>query len=463
MTHLLMDRAKPNRVAGAVGFNVRTGNFYVFRAKAVIVAAGGASHIFKPRAVGEGMGRTWYAPWSSASAYALPILVGAKMTQMENRIVLTRFKDGYGPVGAYFLHLKTYTQNAYGEEYEVEVVRRHQAHWSATTLTATRCRPACATTPCSREVEAGRGPIRMVTKEAFQDPHKETIGWENFLGMTIGQAVVWASQNIDPKHTNPELTTSEPYVMGSHATCSGAWASGPEDYAPAGVPVGLQPHDDRRGPVRRRRHHRRHRPQVLVGLVHRRPHRRQGSGQIRDDEKGREQPQVSEAEIEDLKKTVYKPLENYRDRSQRDRRRARFRRATSCRIHGLQRLEKIMDEYVGGISVNYMTNEPLLTRGLELLGMLKEDRRQSWRRRPSPASARLGAAAPALGLGMRHPAHPVPQGNAVAGLLLPRRLIRSWTTRIGIASPCPATTGSPGSGRWRRRQCITSSTDHPAA
>jgi succinate dehydrogenase/fumarate reductase flavoprotein subunit len=51
--------------------------------------------------------------------------------------------------------------------------------------------------------------------------------------MTIGQAVVWASQNIDPKHTNPELTTSEPYVMGSHATCSGAWASGPEDYAPA--------------------------------------------------------------------------------------------------------------------------------------------------------------------------------------------------------------------------------------
>ena len=50
--------------------------------------------------------RTWYAPWSNGSAYALPIAVGAKMTQMENRIVLCRFKDGYGPVGAYFLHLK---------------------------------------------------------------------------------------------------------------------------------------------------------------------------------------------------------------------------------------------------------------------------------------------------------------------------------------------------------------------
>jgi hypothetical protein len=97
----------------------------------------------------------------------------------------------------------------------------------------------------------------MVTKEAFQDPHKETVGWENFLGMTIGQAVVWASQNIDPKEINPELTTSEPYVMGSHATCSGAW-------------------------FRRRRHHRRHRPQVLLGILHGRPDRGKGGGQIRE-------------------------------------------------------------------------------------------------------------------------------------------------------------------------------------
>ena len=94
ITHLLMDDEKENRIGGAVGFNMRTGDFHVFRAKTVIVAAGGASHIFKPRAV------------------------GAKMTQMENRIVLCRFKDGYGPVGAYFLHLKTYTQNANGENYE---------------------------------------------------------------------------------------------------------------------------------------------------------------------------------------------------------------------------------------------------------------------------------------------------------------------------------------------------------
>ncbi len=32
-----------------------------------------------------------------------------------------------------------------------------------------------------------------------------------------------------------------------------------------------------------------------------------------------------------------------------------------------------MDEYVGGVGVNYMTNENLLKRGLELLNWLQED------------------------------------------------------------------------------------------
>ena len=369
VTHLLMDKSR-KRVAGAVGFNVRTGDFHVFRAKAVIVSAGGASHIFKPRSVGEGMGRTWYAPWSSASAYALPILVGAKMTQMENRIVLTRFKDGYGPVGAYFLHLKTYTQNAYGEEYE--------SKWYDDTKALVgnyidqHPVPTCLRNHAIlREIAAGRGPIRMVTKEAFQDPHKETIGWENFLGMTIGQAVVWASQNIDPKHTNPELTTSEPYVMGSHATCSGAWASGPEDYAPAEYQWGYNRMMTVEGLFGA--------GDTIGGTAHKFSSGSFTEGRIAAKaavkyvtEKGRDQPQVSDAEIADLKKAVYKPLEHYQV----------YRNeivggtvspSYILPIQALQRLEKIMDEYVGGISVNYMTNEPLLTRGLELLGMLKED------------------------------------------------------------------------------------------
>ena len=33
ITHLLMDENKDNRVGGAVGFNMRTGDYYVFRCK----------------------------------------------------------------------------------------------------------------------------------------------------------------------------------------------------------------------------------------------------------------------------------------------------------------------------------------------------------------------------------------------------------------------------------------------
>ena len=370
VTHLLMDEGRPNRVGGAVGFNVRTGDFHVFRAKAVIVGAGGASHIFKPRSVGEGMGRTWYAPWSSASAYALPILAGAKMTQMENRIVLCRFKDGYGPVGAYFLHLKTYTQNAYGEEYESKwyehtknLVGEYIDHHPT---------PTCLRNHAFiEEMKAGRGPIHMVTKEAFQDPHKEVIGWENFLGMTVGQAVVWASQDIDPKYTNPELTTSEPYVMGSHATCSGAWASGPEDVSPdeyywgynrmmtveglfgAGDALGGTAHAFSSGSFTEGR---------LAAKAAVRFVRDHGKDDIR----------ISDRQHEDLKATIYKPLENY-EVGRNEIVGGTVSPSYILPIHGLQRLEKIMDEYAGGISNNYMTNEPLLLRGMHLLKTLQED------------------------------------------------------------------------------------------
>jgi adenylylsulfate reductase, subunit A len=370
VTHLLMDGKHPNRVAGAVGFNVRNGDFYVFRATAVIVAAGGASHIFKPRAVGEGMGRTWYAPWSSASAYALPILAGAKMTQMENRIVLTRFKDGYGPVGAYFLHLKTYTQNAYGQDYEAfwrdsieQLVGDYVNHHPV---------PTCLRNHALlEEVKAGRGPIRMVTKEAFKDPHKETVGWENFLGMTVGQAVVWASQNIDPKETNPELTTSEPYVMGSHATCSGAWASGPEDYAPAEYQWGYNRMMTVEGLFGA--------GDAIGGSAHKFSSGSFTEGRIAAkaavryvQDRGADRSQVSESEYAQLKKIIYQPLENFRIGSN-EIVGGTVSPSYLLPLHGLQRLEKIMDEYVGGIGAHYTTNAPLLTRGLELLAMLKED------------------------------------------------------------------------------------------
>ncbi len=371
VTHLLMDKARPNRVAGAVGFSVRSGDFYVFRAKAVIVAAGGASHIYKARSIGEGVGRTWYAPWSSASAYGLLIPVGVKMTQMENKIVLARFKDGYGPVGAWFLLLKSHATNGYGEKYEERWLEDTKAIVGEK-YTASQPFPTCLRNHAMlQEIKAGRGPIYMQTQHVLDTREKEEIGWEDFLDMTIGQAVVWASQNIDPKEKPSELITSEPYVMGSHATCSGAWASGPEDLAPsdyqwgynrmmsveglfgAGDTIGGSAHKFSSGSFTEGR--------IAAKAAVRYVTERMGDA-----------PQLDEREISRLKERVFKPLENY-EVGRNEIVAGTVSPSYISPLQGLQRLEKIMDEYVGGISTYYVTNEPMLNRGLELLTMLKED------------------------------------------------------------------------------------------
>ncbi|PSN96555.1 adenylyl-sulfate reductase subunit alpha [Candidatus Marsarchaeota G2 archaeon ECH_B_SAG-C16] len=370
VTHLLLDRNVPNRVAGAVGFSVRDGSFYVFRAKAVIVGAGGATHIFRPRSVGEGAGRTWYAPWSTGSAYGLLIQVGAEMTQMENRLVVTRFKDGYGPVGAWFLALKAVAKNAYGEEYERKYVEEQRKLYGD--YVDSKPFPTCLRNDAMfREIKAGRHPIYLHTEQVLDTPEKEELGWEDFLDMTMSQSIVWASQNIDPKKRPSELTMSEPYIMGSHATCSGAWASGPEDVSPrdyywgynrmttveglfgAGDTIGGSAHKFSSGSFTEGRLA----AKAAVKYVLDHPDYT---------------PEVDPTEVEALRERVYQPLETYETG------RNMIVKGTVSPIYlypnqGVVRLEKIMDEYAAGYGSMYMTNEFLLNRGLELLIMLKED------------------------------------------------------------------------------------------
>ncbi|HEX6005967.1 MAG TPA: adenylylsulfate reductase subunit alpha, partial [Burkholderiales bacterium] len=83
-------------------------------------------------------------------------------------------------------------------------------------------------------------------------------------------------------------------------------------------------------------------------------------------------PQVDDAEVQALREAVYKPLENYRV-GRNEIVAGTVAPGYITPLQGLQRLEKMMDEYVGGYTTFYVTNEPLLNRGLELLAMLKED------------------------------------------------------------------------------------------
>ncbi|MDP7600206.1 MAG: adenylylsulfate reductase subunit alpha, partial [Rhodospirillales bacterium] len=160
-------------------------------------------------------------------------------------------------------------------------------------------------------------------------------------------------------------------VMGSHATCSGAWASGPEDYAPSEYQWGynrMMTVDGLFGAG-----------DAIGGSAHKFSSGSFTEGRIAGkaavqyvDDLSNNHPEVSENEYENLRKVIFQPMENYKV-GRNEIVAGTVSPSYLLPIHGLQRLEKIMDEYVGGISSHYTTNEPLLTRGLELLGMLKED------------------------------------------------------------------------------------------
>ena len=377
ITHLLTDANDSNRIAGAVGFGVREDKLYVFKAKAVIITTGGASNVFRPRSVNEGIGRTWYSVFATGSAYGLMIPVGTEMTQMEHRFVPTRFKDGYGPVGMWFQYFHARVLNALGEDYTVtrdDELDKYLPYGRAIpTPTPLRNHQMFM------DIQAGLGPMYMRTDEAMQklaegDPAKmdkvREEAWEDFLDMTIAQALTWASQNIEPENTPSEVNLAEPYIMGSHSGEAGAWVSGPEDLAPpeyfwgynkmttvrglfaAGDGVGAAPHKFSSGSFTEGRLA----AKAAVNFV-------RDSGDT---------PTVSDEQVRQLHQSIWAPLETFethKGASTAEDVNPNFINPTQA----LVRLQKIMDEYAGGTSSMYTTNGPTLERGIALIEMLRED------------------------------------------------------------------------------------------
>ena len=377
ITHLLTDADDSQKIAGAVGFAVRENKFYVFKAKAVIITCGGASNVFRPRSVGEGLGRTWYSVFATGAAYGLMIPIGAEMTQMEHRFVPTRFKDGYGPVGMWFQYFHAQVLNAKGEDYTVtraDELKKYEPYGSAIpTPTPLRNHQMFL------DVKDGLGPMYMRTDTAMQklaegDPAKmdkvRDEAWEDFLDMTISQALTWAAQNIAPEDTPSEVVLAEPYIMGSHSGEAGAWVSGPEDVATgeyfwgynrmttinglfaAGDGVGAAPHKFSSGSFTEGRIA----AKSAVNFLANNP----------------DAPNVSDANVRSIQETIWAPLETFE----------KHKGASSAEEinpnymtpkQALVRLQKIMDEYEGGASTWYTTNEPTLLRGIELIEMFRED------------------------------------------------------------------------------------------
>ncbi|MHC4942206.1 MAG: adenylyl-sulfate reductase subunit alpha [Planctomycetota bacterium] len=373
-----------DKVSGAVGFSVRENKFYVFKAKAVLCAMGGAVHVFRPRSTGEGLGRSWYPPFNSGSSAYFTLRAGAEMTCQEVRFIPVRFKDAYGPVGAWFLLFKSRATNAFGGNYMVE--RKDELEkWAPYGLV--KPIPANLRNWLGMlDVMEGKGPIYMRTEEAMQriaDEYKddpkaykkkrkelESEAWEDFLDMTISQAHLWAATNVQPEEKPSEIAACEPYFIGSHSGASGAWVSGPKDLAPdeyfwgytnmatvnglfcAGDASGASSHKFSSGS------HAEGRIAAKAAVAY-----------VVDNNT---QPNVDMKIVEELKDRIYKPYKLYEE-SQDQSTDPTVNPAYIRPRQFMFRLQKIMDEYAGGVSAQFSTNKFLLEKGMELLAYLKED------------------------------------------------------------------------------------------
>ena len=95
-TRVLIDEG---RAVGAVGFNVRTGEFVVIRAKAVILCCGAAGRLGLP-ASGYLMG-TYENPSNAGDGYSMAYHSGAELTNIECFQINPLLKDYNGPSCAY--------------------------------------------------------------------------------------------------------------------------------------------------------------------------------------------------------------------------------------------------------------------------------------------------------------------------------------------------------------------------
>jgi adenylylsulfate reductase subunit A len=372
-----------NKCVGAVGFSTREEKFYVFKAKATVCTMGGAVHVFRPRSVGEGFGRSWYPPFNTGSSAYFTIKAGAEMTCQEVRFIPVRFKDAYGPVGAWFLLFKSRAISAEGGEY-MAVRKDELNNWAPYGLA--KPIPANLRNYLGMlDVDAGLGPLYMETSEAigklaeaYKDDPKvfkkkmkelESEAWEDFLDMTISQAHLWAAQNVKPEEKHSEIAACEPYFIGSHSGASGAWVSGPEDietpykwgYANMTTVEGLFAAGDASGASSHKFSSGSHAEGRIAGK----------SAIKYIVEKGAA-PSVDAGKVENLKKKILAPLDLYE---------AHFKETTAPEINPnyilplqfMHRLQKIMDEYAGGVTSAFKTSKSLLNRAMELFVFLKED------------------------------------------------------------------------------------------
>jgi len=196
---------KDSVVIGAYGFHIEENIFYVIYSKAVICTTGGASGLYKPNNPGFSKHKMWYSPFNTGSGYAMGIRAGAEMTSFEMRFIALRCKDTIAPTGTVAQGIGAKQVNASGEEY----VKNYGKPLTTIRLFAT-----------VEENSKGLGPCYLKTKGISGGAQEEL--YKAYLNMAPAQTLKWVEDGVGPSKENIEIEGTEPYIVGGHAA-SGYW------------------------------------------------------------------------------------------------------------------------------------------------------------------------------------------------------------------------------------------------
>jgi adenylylsulfate reductase subunit A len=330
-TNLLMDGDK---CVGTMGFGVRDGKFYVFRAKAVIVSTGGACGLYKSY-TSDGTNshhQTWMCPFNVGSGYAVGIRNGAEMTSLEQRWVATRTKDHCGPVDTISVGYKSNIINARGER----ILEKRYAHLGGDKAP----RYIRANAPMEEWLE-GRGPTFADTTHLSPEEAKELK--TDYLNERPSFVLFLASRGQDITKDPIEIYGSDPYVVGGH-TGSGYWVevsrmtTVPGLFA-AGESAGGNPNKFVGGCAAEGKLAARGAVEYLGSVI---------------------LPELDTQQVEKEKERVFAPILRGAD----------FDGVSPLEME--ERMQRLMDEYAGGISQFYRTNEERLDYALKHLKMLQD-------------------------------------------------------------------------------------------
>ncbi len=195
-----------NTIKGAYGFSIDDATAYEIRAKKVLCATGGAAGLYRPNNPGFSRHKMWYPPFNTGAGYAMGIKSGAEMTTFEMRFIALRCKDTIAPTGTIAQGVGAKQVNSLGEVYETKYGLTTSQRVYGTVM----------------ENLQGRGPCYLRT-EGISPEQDESLR-KAYLNMAPSQTLKWVEAGKNPSKQNVEIEGTEPYIVGGH-TASGYWVN----------------------------------------------------------------------------------------------------------------------------------------------------------------------------------------------------------------------------------------------